>query len=245
MKAADVRTRASAMPLTNPSYPPGPYRFVGREHLIVTYATDPAAVARIVPQPLEPLGDLVRMDFVSMPDSTGFGIYHGAAQTIPVRLGAVEGAYTRLMFLDVHAPIAGGRELWGFPQKLAAPRLGVDRDTLLGGLDFGPVPVASATMGYKHQVADAGAARAALLAPTYLLKIMPHVDGTPRICELVQVTKSDLVLHGAWTGPAALALRPHALAPLTDLPVRAVTGALHVIADYTLDLGTVVHDYLA
>jgi hypothetical protein len=26
------------------------------------------------------------------------------------------------MFLDIHAPISGGRELWGFQQKLAAPR---------------------------------------------------------------------------------------------------------------------------
>ncbi|NDC75872.1 acetoacetate decarboxylase, partial [bacterium] len=31
MKAQDVRERAFAMPLENPSYPPGPYRFVDRE----------------------------------------------------------------------------------------------------------------------------------------------------------------------------------------------------------------------
>lgn len=27
----------TAMPPTNPSYPRGPYRFVGREYLIITY----------------------------------------------------------------------------------------------------------------------------------------------------------------------------------------------------------------
>lgn len=245
MKAADVLARATAMPLTNPSYPPGPYVFVGREHLIVTYRTDPAALARVVPQPLVAPEALVRIDFVSMPDSTGFGTYHGAAQTIPVTLKGEAGSYTRLMFLDVHAPIAGGRELWGFPQKLASPRLDVERDTLVGGLDFGRVPVAAATMGYKHKVVALAEAHAALAAPGFLLKIMPHVDGSPRICELVRHTKSDLTVRGAWTGPAALDLRPHALAPLTDLPVWEVMGALHVIADYTLDLGTVAHDYLA
>jgi acetoacetate decarboxylase len=40
MKEADVRARAYAMPLTNPAYPPGPYRFNDREFLIITYRTD-------------------------------------------------------------------------------------------------------------------------------------------------------------------------------------------------------------
>jgi acetoacetate decarboxylase len=31
----------------------------------------------------------------------------------------------------------GGWDLWGFPKKLAAPVLRVDRDTLAGRLDFG------------------------------------------------------------------------------------------------------------
>jgi acetoacetate decarboxylase len=35
----------------------------------------------------------------------------------------------------VQAPISGGRELSGFPQKLATLRLAVAHDTLLGTLD--------------------------------------------------------------------------------------------------------------
>jgi len=31
MKIDDVRKRAFAMPLTNPAFPPGPYRLVNRE----------------------------------------------------------------------------------------------------------------------------------------------------------------------------------------------------------------------
>ena len=31
MKIEDVRKTAFAMPLTNPSFPPGPYRFYNRE----------------------------------------------------------------------------------------------------------------------------------------------------------------------------------------------------------------------
>jgi acetoacetate decarboxylase len=33
------------------------------------------------------------------------------------------------MFLNDHPPIAGGRELWGFPKKLASPTLRTEIDT--------------------------------------------------------------------------------------------------------------------
>ena len=36
MKIEQIR-RKSAMPVANPSYPRGPYRFVDREYLIVAY----------------------------------------------------------------------------------------------------------------------------------------------------------------------------------------------------------------
>ena len=100
-------------------------------------------------------------------------------------------------------------------------------------------------MGYKHKQADLAAVKASLEAPNFLLKIIPHVDGTPRICELVEYHLIDIDLKGAWTGPAALSLTSHALAPVAELPVLEVLSAVHILTDLTLDLGKVVHDYLA
>jgi signal peptidase I len=45
------------------------------------------------------------------------------------------------MFLNDHPPIAAGRELWGFPKKLASPTLRTEIDTVVGTLDYGPVRV--------------------------------------------------------------------------------------------------------
>src|SRR5262249_36821917 len=81
-------------------------------------------------------------------------------------------------------------------------------------------------------------------APNFLLKIIPHVDGSPRICELVEYYLEDITLKGAWTGPAALSLTPHALAPVAELPVLEVVSAVHLICDITLVLGKVAYDYL-
>jgi acetoacetate decarboxylase len=245
MKPSDVRSRAFAMPLTSPAFPPGPYRFVNREYLIITYRTDPDRLREVVPEPLQVTDPVVKFEFIRMPDSTGFGDYTESGQVIPVSFEGRQGSYTHCMFLDDHPPIAGGRELWGFPKKLAKPSLRPAMDTLVGELWYGPQRLAMGTMGYKHRPADLAAVRAGMEAPNYLLKIIPHVDGTPRILEIVEYHLTDIDLKGAWTGPAALDLVSHALAPVADLPVLEVLSATHILADLTLGLGRVVHDYLA
>jgi acetoacetate decarboxylase len=212
MKASDVLTNAYSMPLTSPAYPRGPYRFIDREFLIITYRTDPVKLREIVPEPLEIAEPVVKFEFIRMPDSTGFGDYTEAGQVIPVRFGDQVGGYSHAMYLNDGPPIFGGRELWGFPKKYAQPSLSVERDTLVGTLDYGPVRVATGTMGFKHSTLDHDAVLKSLAAPNFLLKIIPHVDGTPRICEIVRYELQDVALKGAWTGPAALDLRPHALA---------------------------------
>jgi acetoacetate decarboxylase len=245
MREGEVRERAFAMPLTSPAYPIGPYRFYHREFLIITYRTDPQKLRALVPEPLKVEEPLVKFEFIRMPDSTGFGDYSECGQVVPISFHGRKGGYTHCMFLNDHPPIAGGRELWGFPKKLAEPTLKTEIDTLVGTLDYGPQRIAIGTMGYKHKQADLAAVKASLAAPNFLLKIMPHVDGTPRICELVEYHLTEVDLKGCWTGPAQLTLFSHALAPLAELPVLEVVSGMHIIADLTLGLGKVVHDYLA
>jgi acetoacetate decarboxylase len=246
MREEEILERAFAMPLTSPSYPRGPYRFVNREYLIITYRTDPVKLRAVVPEPLDIDGReaLVKYEFIRMPDSNGFGDYTESGQVIPVSFRGRRGSYTHCMFLNDEGPIAAGRELWGFPKKLAQPTLRTEVDTLVGTLDYGPLRVATGTMGYKHREADLATVKASLETPNFLLKIIPHVDGSSRICELVEYHLDHVLVKGAWAGPAALSLTPHALAPVAELPVLEVVSAIHIVADLTLGLGKVVYDYL-
>jgi acetoacetate decarboxylase len=132
MNEAEVRKRAFAMPLTSPAFPPGPYRFIDREFFIVTYRTDPHALRAVIPGPLEFTVPIVKYEFIRMPDSTGFGDYTESGQVIPVSFRGDKGGYVHAMYLNDHPPIAGGRELWGFPKKLASPEMRVEKDTLGG-----------------------------------------------------------------------------------------------------------------
>lgn len=101
-------------------------------------------------------------------------------------------------------------------------------------------------MGYEHRELDLNEAQRKIAdVPNYLLRMVPHVDGTVRICELVRFYMRDATVRKTWTGRAAIELHPHALALIADLPVRKVVCASHIFADLTFDIGEAEFDYLA
>lgn len=255
MNANDILNLPS-MPAMSPSYPRGPYRFIDREYLIITYESDPDAIRAALPEPLQPDdSNTVMYEFIRMPDSSGFGSYVESGLVIAARLAGQAVNFTAQMYLDDEPPIAAGREIWGFPKKHGHPKLQIVHDTLTGSLEYAGVQVALGTMGYKHQhllydvVGKKQCSSASILAKMgkaqVNLKVIPGVDGNPAIAQLVGYHLVDIAVKGAWSGPARLHLVPHVNAPVADLPVRRVLGGLHFIADLTLPYGEVLHDYLA
>ena len=245
MKIDDVRKNAFAMPLTSPAFPRPPYRFYNREYIVIKYRTDREAIEAVVPEPLEVPDPVVSFEFIRMPDSTGFGDYTECGQVIPVRYHGRDGGYVHSMYLNDESPIAGGREIWGFPKKLASPTITHESDVIVGTLKYGSVTCAVGSMGYKHKIMDAAPLLESLRQPNFMLKIIPDVDGGPRICELVEYYLENIELLGAWSAPAALALHSHVIADVARLPVREIVAATHFIANLDLGLGKVAFDYLA
>ena len=228
MTEQEVLDSAYAMPLTRPAYPKPPYRFVDREFVIITYRTDPAALARVVPAPLKVAEPIVKYEFIKMPDSSGFGSYIESGQVIPVTLDGESGSYTHAMYLDNFAGTAAGREVLGYPKLMAQPRLDINSDSLVGTLDYNGVRVATATMTYKYRSVDPDQVARSMEESGYLLKIIPDVDGcTARICELVKFHAQDVTVKGAWTGPATLELHPHVLAGIAVMIRPLAPQAFH------------------
>ena len=245
MRKEDV-LRLPSMPLASPSYPAGPYRFINREYMIITYETDPAVIREQLPEPLEPLAQpLVAFEFIHMPDSSGFGSYSESGVVIPCRFKGEDVNFCSQMYLDDDPPTVAGREIWGFPKKYAHPKLDIVKDTLTGTLSYAGQMVAMGTMAYKHEsMAGNGTKTTATLSKTQInLKLIPGVDGRPEICQLVAYNLTEITVKGSWAGPARLHLIPHVNAPVADFPVRRVLGAHHFIADLTLPYGRVAYDY--
>lgn len=226
------------------SYPSAPYHFKDREYLIITYRTDEALLQELLPHPLKLIDPYVKFEFIRMPDSSGFGDYTEAGQVVTVSCLDEIGSFTLSMFLDDQSPIAAGREIWGFPKKLAKPSMTVDMDTLVGTLKYGSVQIATGTMGYKHRKLSTDLIQDTLNQPVYLLKNIPDVSGKPLVNQLTKTYLQDVHVKEAWEGPGALELHPHALAPIASLPIIEIISAVHFVSDLTLPYGEVVEDYL-
>ncbi len=56
MNTRDILSLPS-MPLASPNYPKGPYRFIDREYLIITYESGPACL-QLIPHVKAPVTDL-------------------------------------------------------------------------------------------------------------------------------------------------------------------------------------------
>lgn len=236
----------ASMPALGPSYPKGPYRFINREFFIISYESDAAAIRAAVPEPLEPNKDnLVSFEWINMPDSSGFGAYTESGCVIPCTYKGEAVNFIVTMYLDDEAPIAAGREVWGFPKKYADPKLNVIKDTLTGTLHYADQLVAMGTMGYKHEshAGELEKTKAAIAKTQVNLKIIPGVDGKPEIAQLVAYNITDITVKGCWSGPARLHLIPHVNAPVADLPVKRVVSGTHIISDLTLPYGRVLVDY--
>jgi acetoacetate decarboxylase len=187
MRKEDI-LKLPSMPASGPSYPAGPYRFIHREFMVITYETDPDIIRHQLPEPLEPVdAPLVHYEWIKMPDSSGFGDYTESGMVLPCRFRGEEANFVVQMYLDDDPPISAGREIWGFPKKYAHPKLEIVKDTLTGTLEYAGQLVATGTMGYKHEaMAGNGERTTAILSKTQInLKIIPGVDGHPEICQLV------------------------------------------------------------
>jgi len=245
----------SGMPAAAPSYPKGPYRFVNREYFTITYESDPDAIRQALPEPLEPAkGNLVAYEFIKMPDSSGFGNYTESGVVIPCLFEGEEVNFTCQMYLDDEPPLTGGREIWGFPKKYGHPELKVIHDTLTGILKYDEELVAMGTMSYKTENLISSPMHAEMRNPEKIiekltktqinLKLIPSVDGSLAIAQLVAYNMCDATVKGAWSGHARLHLVPHVNAPVADFPVKKIMGGSHFIADITLPYGRVIYDYL-
>ena len=94
--------------------------FFDAEMAIVFFRTDPDVVKRIIPEPLKPSAEPFAMAFMAKYPKTNFGsVYNEAALSILVEYEGELGGYCLTMPVTEDMALIGGREIFGFPKKMA------------------------------------------------------------------------------------------------------------------------------
>ena len=110
---------AFTMPDRAPLYqaPPIAYRGVRAVHAWVK--ASPEGIRRALPPVFEPVGDVIQLFVMHSPDAGYLGSYDEGGVVIPCRYQGVTGAHVAYEYVSSDDSLAAGREIWGYPKKLA------------------------------------------------------------------------------------------------------------------------------
>jgi acetoacetate decarboxylase len=96
------------------------YEFYNAEMVFTFWLTMPEVVQRLIPPPLKPSGLPLAIAFIANYPRTSFGPpYHEAALFLTAQYEEVSGSYCLAMPVTDDMAMAGGREIFGFPKKIA------------------------------------------------------------------------------------------------------------------------------
>ena len=94
--------------------------FYDAEMLSLVWETTPEAIEKLLPPPLKPAEKPLALAFVANYPSTNFSVpYKESALFVNASFEGQEGFYCLAMPVTNDMAMAGGREVWGYPKKLA------------------------------------------------------------------------------------------------------------------------------
>jgi acetoacetate decarboxylase len=241
---------------------PAPPWYYSGDLLTVEYRTDPASVARLLPEPLSPAPDdpgavaLIWADWQSCGASGEELLDPVRAQYSEcfavVRCGFGGRVYSRCVFIWVNTDFALARGLvQGYPKKLgsihqthphpfgrAAPRI-APGGTFAGTLSAGGRRLAQAVVTLREESPANGFVNAHPMAHH---RWMPSIEkgGPDVLSELVASGSASVEGGPAWRGDATLELFESPTEELAELEVREIIGGYYRQVGVTWDGGTVL-----
>jgi acetoacetate decarboxylase len=121
-----------SMPSDAPAFQAPPYHYRNAQAVSVRFETDRDAALEVLPEPLEVIEPAsANLSIYWYPFST-FGPYHEAILRLYARHEGKPLTYVQQIFVDTEPPMLAGREVWGFPKKLATICFDRDRDMIVG-----------------------------------------------------------------------------------------------------------------
>jgi acetoacetate decarboxylase len=233
----------ASMPVDAPYYQSPPFYYRDARALSVAFETDADRAAALLPEGLElPLPARATAIVVHYPSST-FGPYNEAMLGVRCAFGGQEYFYIAHIAVDSVPPLVAGREIWGYPKKIAQVKLS-QRDELWLGTVERPagVRLLTATIRPERPVKPAPVAAG---GGSLSLRVIPSPEADqPPTAELIGVTSGERQTHEIWSGPASLCFDGQTpLDPWHALPVERILGGSFSRYDFTLPHGRVLHRY--
>ncbi|NHI94638.1 MAG: hypothetical protein EAX96_19255 [Candidatus Lokiarchaeota archaeon] len=153
--------KLKSIPIYGSLYPEPPYIYHGTRLILVLFQVDKNKLVDVIPEGLKlPSGkNTTVMAFFADYVKSSIGQYYEAATLIDVKcesktLGKVRGFYCNSMFVDSDTAMAAGREIWGFPKKLAKIQLIEKGNQVIGTLERRNIEIMKMTLDLENDIAE-------------------------------------------------------------------------------------------
>jgi acetoacetate decarboxylase len=218
----------------------GVRRFFDARMLGVMFSTRPEVSQKLLPPPLEQADLPGGLIFIAEYPKTNLGPgYREAALFMRCKYQGEAGSYCLSMPIDNEARMHNGRDVFGFPKKLADIHLRragqevhgwVERD----GIRF--VEIHAQLSGRIPELPPMG--------PTFLFKAMPRIDLTPGFDGpvLLASQRTQIEPQSLEIGSAELTLRPSERDPWAEIRDPEVMTAFFIVSDNTMLPGKVLSE---
>lgn len=223
--------------------------FYDAEMLTVYFETRPDNAARLLPPPLKPGPFPMGLAFVANYPKTNFSVaYRESALFLMVEHDGVEGLFCLAMPVDDDIALILGREIFGYPKKMAHIYLEREGNDFRGGTERHGVHFLEMKVrleghfndpGAQQLIADAVSASPDLVVYNFKYFPNPERNGFDYHPRLIRETVTRRIKSLEF-GEAQLAFNPSRHDPWSDLEIAKVYGATYSVADATMLPGEVV-----
>lgn len=228
-----------SMPVDSPAYQAPPYHYRNAQAIAIKFETDLDAALEALPAPLQLIEPATaNLSFYWYPFTT-FGPYHEVILRLYAQHEGKPLTYVQQIFVDTEPPMLAGREIWGFPKKLATIGLARDRDMIVGTLER-PAGVRLASMIVRPEQPISNLPSS---GPTTGLRIIPAAEAgatRPACAELV-AADTQHTIREAWEGTGSISFPDHsALDPVDRFPVKRILKSTYMEYDIMLPAGRII-----
>jgi acetoacetate decarboxylase len=219
---------AYSSPLLCPPYNRPPYPVEDAKLVIVRFRADAASIAKLVPQPLEPLGDGIVSAFIGdIWQINGPGEYHEGGVSVGVRYKGVTGSYMPFLLTSTDDALLVGREVFGMPKLLCDEgRIWIDGNARRANLVRRGDEIVNLAVNLENRVAEGEK-----LLPVHRFFVKKIASPDPEWPSLRQVVYQQLTGHKvrcAYTGRGWAKVSGNAAIDLSSIAPAGVIEAAYV-----------------
>jgi acetoacetate decarboxylase len=221
--------------------------FYDAEMITAVWETTPAAIEKLLPPPLQPAAKPIVLAFVGNYPSTNFSLpYKESALFVKVSFEGQEVFYCLSMPVTDDMAMAAGREVWGYPKKLANIELQREGDTVQGSTERHNIQFMNVKANLTGKINDNSAMDELLglginpkgeyTISAFNFKHPPSPVAAETFDHLPRLIKGETVFRPKTFifAEVEVELTPSEIDPWYELPVERMLGGFYTVGDNSM-----------